>query len=114
MKRIILILMVTAGFTTLNAQDISAEDKAKAEKEIKAEVENRTREIVTLLVIAEKLKMEFPPSAPTETVENLDKKVEETVMAEVNKAHPLSTRDGHLKVALKKYHLYKQAIWLRI
>jgi len=107
MKRIILIMMVTAGFTILHAQEISAEDKAKAEKEIKAEVENRTRDIVTLLVIAEKLKMDFPPSAPSESVENLNAQVDKVVTEQVNKEFPLNTRDKHLKVAVQKYRLYK-------
>lgn len=108
MKRIIFTLMVTTGFTLLNAQDLSAEDKAKAEKEIIAEVEARIKEIVTPLVVAEKLKMEFPPSAPSEAVESLDKRVNESVMAQVDEKYPLSTRDKHLKVAVQKYILYKE------
>ena len=108
MKRIILTMMVTAGFTVLNAQEISAEDKAKAEKEISIEVEARTKEIVTPLVVAEKLKMEFPPSAPSEAVVSLDKRVKETVMKQVDEKYPLSTRNKHLKVAVQKYIFYKQ------
>lgn len=109
MRRIILTLMSTVGFTaSLFAQDISAEDKARAEKEIKAIITKRVNAIVTPLVLAEKLKMDFPPKAPTEKIEVLAAQVEKDAMAQVNEKYPLSEKDVHLKAAIKKYVFYKK------
>lgn len=104
MIRIIFALMVVAGGHAVFAQEISADVKADITKEI----ESRLKEIVTPLVVAEKLKMEFPPKSPTETVANLDKKVSQEVMKQVDTKYPPSTRDVHLKAAKEKYILYKK------
>lgn len=109
MRHIILLLMAVFGVAgSVFSQEISAEDKARAEKEIKSIVDKRVREIVTPLVLAEKLKMEFPPQAPTEKLENLKAKVTKDVMTQVDEKYPPSTRDIHLKAALEKYVLYKK------
>ena len=104
MIRIIFAMMVVAGGHAVIAQDIPADVKA----EINKQIESRLKEIVTPLVVAEKLKMEFPPKSPTETVANLDKKVAQEVMKQVDTKYPPSTRDIHLKAAREKYILYKK------
>ena len=109
MIRIILTLMVVTGIQqSIFTQEVPEEDNAKIEEEIQKEVKKRLREIVTPLVLAEKLKMEFPPKAPTEKVADLNAKVSKDVMEKVNAKYPPSTKDIHLKAALKKYVLYKE------
>ncbi|MCM8538910.1 MAG: hypothetical protein NE328_01415 [Lentisphaeraceae bacterium] len=109
MRRIIFTFIGLVGLTAnLHSQEISADDKAKAEKEVKAIIDSRVKAIVTPLVLAEKLNMDFPPQAPTETVASIDARVKKDVMTEVDAKYPPSTKDVHLKVALEKYVLYKE------
>lgn len=109
MRRIIYTFIGITGLAvSLHSQEISADDKAKAEKEIQAKIEAKVKATVTPLVLAEKLKMDFPPVEPTESVESIDARVKKDVMAAIDAKYPPSEKDVHLKAAIEKYVLYKE------
>ena len=90
------------------AEEISSEELQKINAEVSKDVETRVRDIVTPLLLAEKLKMPFPPLAPTRKVDDIEKEVELTVQKMVDEKFPLSEVKKQQEAAAKKYFLYKE------
>ena len=107
MSKLIVVLVLMSGLF-LHAQDVSPEDLQKISKEIEMEVEKQVRDLVTPLTLARKLKLPFPPVAPTREVTAIKADVAKRIKAAVEAKFPISEREKQIEAAAKRYPLYKK------
>ena len=108
MCKCVILMLCAFLLPFINGQEITQEKQSAIEEEISRIVEKSVQENVTPLIIAEELKMSFPPKVPVKTQEELLGEVSVLVKEMVEKKFPDSIITKHLAEARKKYVVYKK------